>query len=47
LVIRDISDPVLLRAKNPADWSTMCRNSWLRMSLTTRCPMSVIRNVAK
>ena len=29
--------------KNAADWSSVCRNNWLRMSRTTRRPTSVIR----
>ena len=40
---RDISWPVVRRAKYAADWSSTWRYSALRRSITTRCPTSAIR----
>ena len=42
-VMRDISPPVVRRAKKPADWARMRPNNWLRRSRTMRSPTPVIR----
>ncbi len=46
-MIRDMSWPDVRRAKNAADWFSMCPNSALRTSITTRCPTSAIMYAEK